>query len=156
MEDTGSIILILYFVVTSILIAAAYFKLNRLKKNVAEINAITKHTDLNTYFGEIAAENRNILQKQQQIQKAYLELRSIAQNSLQKTALVRFNPFKDTGGDQSFALCILDHTDTGVIITAIHGRDGTRVYTKDVANGTTKLSLSHEEKQSLAKASRSK
>lgn len=154
MADTASLVIIGYFAITSILLAAAYFKLSHLKKNIAQINAITKQTDLNTYLGEIAAENKNILEQQKQIQRAYADLRLIAQKSLQKTALVRFNPFKDTGGDQSFALCLLDHKDTGIILTAIHSRDGTRVYTKDVVNGTTKLSLSHEEKKALSLAVR--
>lgn len=154
MADTISIILIGYFAVTSILLATSYFKINQLKKNVAQINSITKRTDLNTYLGEIAAENKNILEQQQQIQIAYADLRAIAQRSLQKTALVRFNPFKDTGGDQSFVLCMLDHKDSGIILTAIHSRDGTRVYTKDVVIGTTKLSLSNEEKKALANAVR--
>jgi len=155
MEDTKSLLLIAYFALTSVLIVVSFLKLNSLKKNIKEINAITKHTDLNTFLGEIAASNKNIMQQQEQIQKTYSDLRIIAQKSLQKTALIRFNPFKDTGGDQSFVLCILDHTDTGFIVTAIHSRDGTRIYTKDIINGTAKLSLSLEEKKALANAIRS-
>lgn len=155
MQDTRSLLLIGYFALTSVLIVVSFLKLNNLKKNVKEINAITKHTDLNTFLGEITANNKNIMQQQEQIQKTYSDLRIIAQKSLQKTALVRFNPFKDTGGDQSFVLCILDHTDTGFVVTAIHSRDGTRIYTKDIVNGTAKLSLSMEEKKALANAMRS-
>lgn len=155
MQDTKSLLLIAYFALTSVLIVVSFLKLNNLKKNVKEINAITKHTDLNTFLGEITANNKNIMQQQEQIQKTYSDLRIIAQKSLQKTALVRFNPFKDTGGDQSFVLCILDHTDTGFVVTAIHSRDGTRIYTKDIVNGTAKLSLSLEEKKALANAMRS-
>ena len=156
MEDTKSLLLIAYFALTSVLIVVSFLKLNNLKKNIKEINSITKHTDLNTFLGEIAASNKNIMQQQEQIQKTYSDLRIIAQKSLQKTALIRFNPFKDTGGDQSFVLCILDHTDTGFIVTAIHSRDGTRIYTKDIINGTAKLSLSVEEKKALANAIRSR
>lgn len=156
MEDTKSLLLIAYFALTSFLIVVSFLKLNNLKKNIKEINSITKHTDLNTFLGELAASNKNIMQQQEQIQKTYSDLRIIAQKSLQKTALIRFNPFKDTGGDQSFVLCILDHTDTGFIVTAIHSRDGTRIYTKDIINGTAKLSLSVEEKKALANAIRSR
>ncbi len=156
MEDTKSLLLIAYFALTSVLIVVSFLKLNNLKKNIKEINSITKHTDLNTFLGELAASNKNIMQQQEQIQKTYSDLRIIAQKSLQKTALIRFNPFKDTGGDQSFVLCILDHTDTGFIVTAIHSRDGTRIYTKDIINGTAKLSLSVEEKKALANAIRSR
>jgi hypothetical protein len=54
---------------------------------------------------------------------------------IQKIGLLRFNPFKDTGGDQSFILALLDAKDTGVVITALYSRSGTRWYAKKVAKG---------------------
>ena len=71
---------------------------------------------------------------------------------VQKVGLVRFNPFKELGGDHSFSLAILDGEDTGVIITSLHTRDRTRVYMKSVAKGASDVELSTEEKQSLVKA----
>src|SRR5258708_6298055 len=47
---------------------------------------------------------------------------------IQKIGLLRFNPFKDTGGDQSFILALVDAYDTGIIITALYSRSGTRWY----------------------------
>ena len=75
-------------------------------------------------------------------------------NSLasQKIAIVRFNPFGDTGGDQSFALAVLDAHNSGYVLTSIHGREGTRVYVKPIDFGKSKHTLSVEEKQSLALA----
>lgn len=70
----------------------------------------------------------------------------------QKISLIRFNPFKELGGDHSFSLAILDGEDTGVIITSLHTRDRTRVYMKNIENGKSKLELSSEEKQALKKA----
>jgi hypothetical protein len=60
---------------------------------------------------------------------------------IQKIGLLRFNPFKDTGGDQSFILALLDAKDTGVVITALYSRSGTRWYAKKVAKGK---GLEHE------------
>ncbi len=54
---------------------------------------------------------------------------------IQRVGLLRFNPFKDTGGDQSFILALCDANDTGVIISGLYSRSGTRWYTKRVANG---------------------
>src|SRR5437870_770055 len=50
----------------------------------------------------------------------------------QKISIVRFNPFGDTGGDQSFAIAVLDGHDSGYVLTSIHGRQGTRVYVKPI------------------------
>jgi hypothetical protein len=75
-------------------------------------------------------------------------------NSLasQKISIVRFNPFGDTGGDQSFSLAVLDAQDSGYVLTSIHGRQGTRVYVKPVDFGSSKYTLSAEEKQALSQA----
>jgi hypothetical protein len=71
---------------------------------------------------------------------------------IQKIGLVRFNPFSETGGDQSFSLCLLDGTDTGFILTALHTRDRTRVYTKSVSKGKSKYELSADEQKVLKEA----
>jgi len=71
---------------------------------------------------------------------------------IKKVALIRFNPFEDAGGDQSFAVALLDTFDNGVIISSLHSRDGTRVYAKPITKGRTKHHLSDEEKAVLKKA----
>ena len=69
---------------------------------------------------------------------------------IQKIGLVRFNPFKDTGGDQSFILSLTDGNDTGVIISGLYARSGTRWYAKRVIKGkSTEHELSEEEKKAL-------
>jgi len=69
---------------------------------------------------------------------------------IQKIGLLRFNPFKDTGGDQSFILALVDAHDTGIIITALYSRSGTRWYTKRIVKGkSTEHDLSEEEKKAL-------
>jgi len=76
---------------------------------------------------------------------------------IQKVGLIRFNPFKDTGGDQSFILSLIDGSDTGVIISGLYSRSGTRWYAKRVANGKgVEHELSEEEKRALKEASISK
>lgn len=72
---------------------------------------------------------------------------------IQKIGLLRFNPFKDTGGDQSFILALVDAFDSGIVITALYSRTGTRWYTKRVVRGKgTELELSEEEKKAVKKA----
>ncbi len=72
---------------------------------------------------------------------------------IQKVGLVRFNPFKDTGGDQSFILSLVNANDTGVIISGLYSRSGTRWYAKKVAEGKgTEHELSDEEKSALKAA----
>ncbi len=71
---------------------------------------------------------------------------------LQKVTLTRFNPFGDLGGNQSFILCLLDKSDSGVIITSLHNRDMTRLYAKTVKNGQEDgVVLSKDEKAAMLK-----
>lgn len=72
---------------------------------------------------------------------------------VQKIGLLRFNPFKDTGGDQSFILAFLDANNTGVVLSGLYSRSGTRWYTKRVVEGKgTEHELSEEEKQAIKEA----
>jgi hypothetical protein len=72
---------------------------------------------------------------------------------IQKVGLLRFNPFKDTGGDQSFILSLVDANDTGVIISGLYSRSGLRWYAKKVQNGRgVEHELSAEENKALKEA----
>lgn len=72
---------------------------------------------------------------------------------IQKVGLIRFNPFADTGGDQSFVLAILDRNNTGVVISSLHSRAGTRWYAKSIKNGRgMEHELSHEEEKAVKEA----
>jgi hypothetical protein len=74
-------------------------------------------------------------------------------NHLQKYSLVRFNPFSDTGGNQSFALSFLDKKGSGVVISSLFTRDGTRIYSKPVKEGKDDgFPFSEEEAQAVKKA----
>lgn len=72
---------------------------------------------------------------------------------IQKIGLLRFNPFKDTGGDQSFILALLDAENTGVVISGLYSRSGTRWYAKRVAQGKgVEHGLSDEEAKAVKEA----
>lgn len=75
-----------------------------------------------------------------------------ATSHFQKSGFVRFNPYADTGGNQSFCLCLLDEKDNGLLITSYHSREQTRIYCKQVKAGETEHELSKEEKQALKQA----
>ena len=139
------LILVVVIAIFSILAINNVVQIYGLKKQIKSVLDLSSDRDLNLALEEIISSNKNINQQQKQIKQLYSEVKTISERSLQKTALLRFNPFSDTGGDQSFALCMLDHTNSGVIITAIHSRENTRVYTKEINNGSSQLSLSKEE-----------
>jgi hypothetical protein len=72
--------------------------------------------------------------------------------ALQRVHLVRYRAFEDGGGDQSFALALLDDARDGVVVSALSGRGGTRVYAKPVDDGRSSYNLTEEEAQAVASA----
>ncbi|MDP4038831.1 MAG: DUF4446 family protein [bacterium] len=92
------------------------------------------------------------LKKIDELAEFSAKLHKTSSVSLQKVGLIRFNPFDDTGGDQSFCLAALDSRNNGFILSSIHARSGTRVYTKEIVRGKSKHHLSEEEYLALKKA----
>lgn len=69
--------------------------------------------------------------------------------AVSRLGLVRYNPFGDTGGNQSFVVAALDARGDGVILTSLHSRHGTRIYAKGVRGGRPDAALSEEETEAL-------
>jgi len=91
-----------------------------------------------------------------EIKKEIAGIRELDRYHIQKVGMVRFNPFRETGGDYSFSIALLDANNTGLILTGIHTRERTRIYTKAVKLGEGEFELSDDEKKALSKAQKTK
>lgn len=90
------------------------------------------------------------------IEDSIAEIGKAGEAHFQRMGVVRFNPFRETGGDQSFALALLDSEDSGVVILSLHSREGTRIYAKPVKNGKSRYDLSKEEVKAIEEARKAK
>lgn len=72
--------------------------------------------------------------------------------SVTNTAVVRYDAYEGTGGQQSASLALLDATRTGTVVTAIQGRDYARIYVKDLDRGRSSVALSPEEQEAVERA----
>jgi hypothetical protein len=89
----------------------------------------------------------------QELFKASNEIYELSSKSIHKVGMIRFNPFKDLGGNQSFALALLDGKNSGIVISSLHTREGTRIYSKSIQNSECKEhNLTEEEKSAIKKA----
>ncbi len=86
------------------------------------------------------------------LNKLHHELEDLSQRTIQKVGVIRYNPFADTGGDQSFAIALLDSLGNGVVLSSLHSRTDTRVFAKPVHSGRSKYQLSDEEQDAIKKA----
>jgi hypothetical protein len=118
---------------------------NKLTKGVAV-------SDIKTILEKVLSQETKNEKNVSELTKKVNLLESDGKLHVQKVGLIRFNPFKELGGDHSFSLAILDGEDSGVIITSLHTRDRTRVYMKSIKKGQSDTDLSEEEKKALGKA----
>jgi len=66
-----------------------------------------------------------------------------------RAGLVRFNPFEDTGSNQSFVIALLDDEGDGLLLSSLHSRSGTRIYAKPVRGGRAETTISDEEGEAI-------
>lgn len=153
MHDLGVIIAFGLGLVALVAAALAFYQQHRLGQRFDALFAgLDTRGDLaetlEHYFTSVKATENQL----RALSKNYQHLGAIAAASMQKTAIVRFNPFKHTGGDQSFVLALLDNHDSGFLLTSIHSREGTRTYIKPIRHANCEHALSREEKSALAAA----
>lgn len=77
---------------------------------------------------------------------------AVGRRAVQHVGVVRYNPFEDTGSNQSFALALLDADGNGVIVSSLHSRQQTRVYLKEITGGQSEAQLSGEETEAVRRA----
>jgi len=98
-----------------------------------------------TSFQDLKKDFKKLSRKVAICQEKYID-------SVQKVGMVRFNPFSEVGGDQSFSVALLDGSNNGIVITSLYIREGNRVYGKPINNGQSKYQLSNEENKAVEKA----
>lgn len=84
------------------------------------------------------------------IEELYSEVGKIKkenEKNIQKFGLLRYNPFNELGGDQSFSLALLDKNNNGVMVSSIFSQEKSRVFGKEIVNGKSKHQLSNEEEE---------
>lgn len=129
--------------------AYLYLEVNKLKKAGKILFAGKGGRDLeDVILGQI--------EKNKELEQAVISLKDMDQRiinalsyAVQKVGVVRFNPFGEVGGNQSFAVAFLDNYNTGVIMLSLYSRDGVRIYAKPIKSGKSEYQLSKEEEQAL-------
>ncbi|TSC63635.1 MAG: hypothetical protein G01um101493_394 [Microgenomates group bacterium Gr01-1014_93] len=149
-SDLGIVILgLVLFVWLSIL----NFLLFRQGKFLSKLFPKSGQRDIRKKFEEVI----------QSVSRSNLEIKSLNDKligleksglvHIQKLEVLRYNPYGDTGGDQSFSLALLDKLGDGVVITSLHSREATRIFAKPVIKGKAgKHQFSSEEEEVVKKA----
>lgn len=139
-------VLLIWLIILSIFFYQLSYHYNKLTNGFSN-----KH--LKTILEEILKEKDSTKKDIDYLRSSFAKIEKDNLFHIQKIGLLRFNPFKDTGGDQSFILALLDANNTGVIISSLYSRSGPRWYAKRITLGKGHdYELSDEEKKVLKEA----
>jgi hypothetical protein len=147
------------WLMTSIIAGAALAWAGWLHTRLRQVNAEYKALVAGTSGGDLEqilhghiAEVRATIQRLEDLEALAHQTDLASRRSLQWLGVLRFNPFNDVGGDQSFALALVDGYGNGVVVSSLHMRDVTRVYAKPLKKWEAEHHLTDEEKQAIANA----
>jgi hypothetical protein len=127
-------------------------QVSKLRQRIDDLTGGVEGGDLEAVLGEHLETVHQVGRDLDELTARMAVLESSARHHFARQGLVRFNPFPDTGGNQSFALALLDESDDGYIVSSLHSRTGTRIYAKAVIGGKSDTSLSAEEQDAIDEA----
>ena len=151
--NSGIFIVILTLAVLALAGALVWLAL-RLRKAEARYRALAEGTDggnIEAMLTAHVAEVRDATRRMAELDELARRLERASRGHLQRVGFLRFNPFRDAGGDQSFAVALTDQDGNGVAISSLHSRDVTRVYGKPLTGWTSPYPLTEEEEQAIKK-----
>ena len=141
-----------YFLLTvfavEIVLATLIFVLRKNIKNIFR----GENLDIEKVLAELRSGQDSSGKFMSELQSRILNLENALPKNIRKVGLIRYNPFSDAGGDQSFALALLNDNKDGVIISSLYGREINKVYAKPIQNGGSTYQLTAEEKQAIENA----
>lgn len=105
--------------------------------------------DLDSVLYRLGNDVKTLYNARDEMKQAITTAEDRLQRSVQHVRVLRFNPFRDGGGDQSFTVALLDEKKNGVVFSSFHSRDGVRIYAKPVAGGGSMYPLSGEEQEAI-------
>lgn len=138
-----------------ILLAAVIFVCVRYRSIYRAYDYFMRGRDAETLEDTIIRMGGQIEKLQEEDEQNKEAIRLLNKNlraSFQKFGIVHYNAFKGMGGTLSFAMALLDYTNSGFIVNSVHSRESCYVYVKTVERGTTEILLGSEEQQALEQA----
>ncbi len=149
------LIAVIALLIAGAALAWAFWLQSRLRKVDAEYRALVAGTsggDLEQILHDHIAQVRATTQRLDELEALARQTDLASRRSLQWLGVLRFNPFDEVGGDQSFALALVDGYGNGVVVSSLHMRDVTRVYAKPLKKWEAEHHLTDEEKQAIVNA----
>lgn len=150
-----SLVELLLFLILGVMliwIGTIEFRLLKLTKTLRVLFAGRQGADLEQVLREYMERMDRTDQTIAQFNERATAIEERTPYTVSHVGVVRFNPFADKGGDQSFAVAFLDGHHDGVVFTGLHSRADVRVYAKPIIGGTSTYPLTEEEAEAINRA----
>ncbi len=151
-QSVIGIVMLIGAVALVLVVAMLFIQSRRIALLAERLDRLTRGADgesleavLNQHLDTVI----RVAQDLDEVQARTAMLEGNARLHFSRLGLVRFNPFQDTGSNQSFALAMLDANNDGFVISSLHSRAGTRIYAKVITDGKADTALGAEEAQAV-------
>ena len=144
-----SVIIVLVLIVINAFLLRYFYQTNKKIDVLLEKGGIKDFKDI---FLSQKEKNSGLEERIKEAFQKIKVLEDICETTIRKTSIIRFNPFNEMGGNQSFILALLDDKNNGFLISSLFSNEGNRVYAKTVKNGKSDYILSKEEVMAIDRA----
>ncbi|MBO6132750.1 MAG: DUF4446 family protein [Lachnospiraceae bacterium] len=143
------IFMIVFLVILLALLISAYRRMKELEKRLEGFfegkDARSLESEIKNLFGDIRSLKKAGKDAEENIKTLFIK----SERSIQKLGLIKYDAFREMGGSLSFALCLLNETDSGFVMNSVHSSSGSYVYIKEILDGKSKIELGNEEQAAL-------
>lgn len=152
--DPGIIVIIMMGIMVFVLLymVRVSMKMTRFMKRYRIFMKGRDATSLEKAFAQKFIEVDKIVELNKIHANEIRRIKDVQSRTANKIGIVKYDAFPDVGGRLSFALAMLDESDSGFVLNAIHGREGCYTYIKEIVKGESYVVLGQEEKEALRQA----
>lgn len=146
------IYILLLFILVIVLIVLFIVQMNRYKKLDERFRAFMTGADgasLEEKMAILFKDVRKLKEHDLIHKKDITDMRHVLLSCFQKVGIVKYDAFREMGGQLSFSIAMLDQEDNGFVMNSVHSASSSYVYTKEIENGRSAIELSDEEKEAL-------
>jgi len=148
-SNVAAIVLVVAGLCLLAIVMMQSFQVSKLNQRINQITGGVEGGDLEEILSHHLETVHQVGRDLDELTARIAILESASRHHFTRQGLIRFNPFPDTGGNQSFALALLSESDDGFIVSSLHSRTGTRIYAKSVTGGKADTNLSSEEQEAI-------
>ena len=150
-----NVLLIILIVLVGLMLALlvnVYARMHRLNRRYRTLMRGSDGQSLEKALATQVRDLERVQNRQERDHEDLIDLREVKSRSLTKYGIVKYDAFDDVGGRLSFALALLDDSNTGFVLNVLHSKDNCFQYLKEVVKGESYIMLSKEEAEALRQA----